>query len=239
MAITRNITIEQGTTVSIAFTALDAVGGNRISLVGKTINAEMKRMFNAYTAYEFEVVVTETEDPETFGDFTINMTADYSSQIEGGRYVYDIEINDAGTITRIYEGLSVCKPQVSTANPYSNVQGIKQFAPNTVHKHDNLQALDGVKDWTLATDTYIEAQHGDKWIVDCTDGSVTIKVPENPPIGFTVDIMDAGLTFSINPLLVTADDIVFYPQSDDGMWITAIYTPLVGYRAFNLGGLVL
>lgn len=236
MAITKNITIEQGATISIPFVALDAVGGNRILLDGKTVKSEMKRMFNAYTAYEFVVEITEyPEDPDTHGNFNLTMTAEYSSQIEGGRYVYDIEIEDNGTVTRIYEGLSICKPQVSTANPYSNVQGIKQFAPNTVHKHDNLLDLDTYKRWKLVSDTYYEAQDGDKLIVNCSTGSVTIKVPNPPPIGFNIDVLDDGQTFDLNPLIFTTDDVVFYPYGVGGDLVTTIYTS-VGFRTFSLGG---
>lgn len=233
MAITKNITIDQGSTISIALQALTGVGGDPIPLedgLGEfTVNAEIKLMFNAYTSYPFTVDITDAAE----GEFELTMDSELSSTIEGGRYVYDVEIVDnAGRITRIYEGLCVVKPQVTTENPYVNVQGIKQFAPDTVHKHGNKQSLDRVQDYKAAVSPYTVVW-GDKLLVDGSTGVFELIVPEAPVAGFEFEFIDVLDTFpdygvEIKDNLATIETIVV------GGYYKAIHTG-VAWKIIKVG----
>lgn len=203
MAITKNITIDQGSDIEIQLQALTGVGGDVIVLdygVGgfATVNSEIKLMFNAYTSYPFTTEVLAGND----GLFKLKLSAELSSTIEGGRYVYDVEIVDNnGKTTRIYEGICIVKPQVSTENPYVNTQGIKQFAPNTIHKHDNKSALDKVS--VFVSQGSHNVVWGEKTIVDASTAQVVLTVPEAPTEGFEFEFVDVDTTFPPFGVLLT------------------------------------
>lgn len=52
-------------------------------------------------------------DP-TAGQVSMELTANTTSSIRAGRYVYDVEIEeDGGVVTRIFEGIATVLPNVT------------------------------------------------------------------------------------------------------------------------------
>lgn len=103
-----NFFIEQGTTFSKTFDLLNT-DGSALVVAGYSANASMKKHFDSSdsTAKVFTCSLAN-------GEVTLSMTAEYSANIEGGRYVYDIKLTDASNnVTRPYEGLITVKPNVT------------------------------------------------------------------------------------------------------------------------------
>lgn len=103
-----NFLIEQGTTVSQVF-ELKNTDGSDVDVTGYSANASMKKHHDSddSTAKIFTTALAN-------GSVTLSMTAEYSANIAGGRYVYDIKLTDASNnVSRPYEGLITVKPNVT------------------------------------------------------------------------------------------------------------------------------
>jgi len=112
MAAIANLTIDQGTTFSSDVTVKDA-NGNPFDLTGYTAIA---RMAKGYSSTRTRTIITCTVAASaTSGVITMSLTADDTTQLEEGRYVYDLEIlqTSSSTITRVIEGVITVRPQVS------------------------------------------------------------------------------------------------------------------------------
>ena len=112
MAAIANLTIDQGTTFSSDVTVKDA-NGNPFDLTGYTALA---RMAKGYSSTRTRTVITCTVAADaTSGVITMALSADETTQLEDGRYVYDLEIlqTSSSTITRVIEGVITVRPQVS------------------------------------------------------------------------------------------------------------------------------
>lgn len=109
MAIRANLSIDQGATFSTIITVTDD-DNNVIDLSSYTGNAQIKKAYSSLNvAQTFTVSVNGS-----LGTVTLSLTANQTSNLVAGRYVYDVKLTEAGgTISRIVEGLVTINPKVS------------------------------------------------------------------------------------------------------------------------------
>lgn len=108
MAIKANIVIDQGTDFSAT---IDVVGANNdiFDLTNYTAAAQMRKNYASSSAVTF--VCTDTGSS---GEITIELTSNTTSQLEPGRYLYDVEIaSSGGSISRVVEGIATVTPGIT------------------------------------------------------------------------------------------------------------------------------
>ena len=107
-----NLTLDQGATFNSDVTVKDS-NGNAFNLTGYTASAKMATGYTS-TRTRTTITCTVNADPTT-GIVTMSLTADQTSALEEGRYVYDLEIlqTSSSTITRVIEGVITVRPQVT------------------------------------------------------------------------------------------------------------------------------
>lgn len=110
MAAKANILIEQGTDFSSTITVQDS-SGNITNLTGYTAAAQIRKHYTSNSAVNF---ATSFGDPRSDGELTLSLTRIQTSNMESGRYVYDVELTDsANTRSRLVEGLVTITPEVT------------------------------------------------------------------------------------------------------------------------------
>jgi hypothetical protein len=121
MAQKNDIVIDQGTTFSTIVNLVDAAN-NPINLTGFTAVAQMKKWYTSLTYTPFTTSINATA-----GSITLSLTANVTSNIIHGEYVYDVDVIDiSNNVTRVVEGIATVTPGVTnmtvedTANTYSN-----------------------------------------------------------------------------------------------------------------------
>jgi hypothetical protein len=108
MAQIQNIYIDQGTTFSLSLGVNDQNGDPK-DLTEYTVAAQMRKSYYSNTSIDFTAEVSLPED----GEVTISLTAEETSAIKAGRYVYDIEITGEDETLRVLEGIVVINPEVT------------------------------------------------------------------------------------------------------------------------------
>jgi hypothetical protein len=109
VAVKSNIIIDQGSTFSTTLNVVDS-DGSPFNLSGYTGAAQMRKTYSSSTSYSFSVAVSDAAG----GALVIAMTATETGAIPGGRYVYDVEITDAGgAISRVVQGIATISPEVT------------------------------------------------------------------------------------------------------------------------------
>jgi hypothetical protein len=108
MAQIQNIYIDQGTTFSLSL-AVNDQNGDLKDLTNYTAAAQMRKSYYTNTSIDFTAEVSLPED----GEVTISLTAEETSAIKAGRYVYDIEITGEDETLRVLEGIVVINPEVT------------------------------------------------------------------------------------------------------------------------------
>ena len=113
MAAIANLTIDQGATFSSDVTVKDA-NNNAFDLTGYSASAKMAKGFSS-TRTRTSITCT-ISTPASSGVVTLSLTADQTTALDEGRYVYDLEIlqTSSSTITRVIEGIITVRPQVTT-----------------------------------------------------------------------------------------------------------------------------
>lgn len=110
MAAKANIVIDQGSDFSTIITISDE-NDIPVDITDYTFAAKAKKHYTSSTSYSFVCNVGSGSD----GELLLSMTANTTSNIAAGRYVYDCEMTDSdGKITRILEGILTVTPQVTT-----------------------------------------------------------------------------------------------------------------------------
>jgi len=106
MATKANLVIDQGTTFSTSLNLQDEYG-LPLDLSGYTANSQMRKWYTSSNASAtFTTGVAN-------GVITLSLTANQTSNLTSGRYVYDVEINSGTTISRVVEGIVTVTPQVT------------------------------------------------------------------------------------------------------------------------------
>lgn len=107
MATKSNIVIDQGATFSTDLTLTDE-NGDALNLVGYTANSQLRKWYTSSNSVAFSTSAnTDT------GVVTLSLTANQTAALTAGRYVYDVEISDGTTISRIVEGIVTVTPNVT------------------------------------------------------------------------------------------------------------------------------
>ena len=108
MAQVQNIYIDQGTTFSFTIAVADQFGDPK-DLTDYIAASQMRKSFYTNTSIDFTAEISSPLD----GEVTISLTAEETSNIKAGRYVYDIEITNDEETLRILEGIVVVNPEVT------------------------------------------------------------------------------------------------------------------------------
>jgi hypothetical protein len=104
------IFIEQGASFNTDVEISDANGAPK-NLSDYSVYSQIRKSYYSTTSYDFTINVT---DP-LFGTVEMDLSAEETSNIQPGRYVYDVVIknNDTGHVTRIFEGVATVLPRVT------------------------------------------------------------------------------------------------------------------------------
>tara|TARA_Y100000389_G_C17471490_1_gene531697 strand:+ start:28992 stop:29318 length:327 start_codon:yes stop_codon:yes gene_type:complete len=107
MAAVHNLYIDQGTHFSAEVVIFDDFN-TAWNLTGYTGEAKLKKSYYSSTAHDFNVAIGSD------GKITLSMTSAITTDIEQGRYVYDVVISSTGgTKTRVIEGVATINPGVT------------------------------------------------------------------------------------------------------------------------------
>jgi hypothetical protein len=110
MATISNIFIDQGADFSTTVTISDS-NGDALDLSSYTALAQVRKTYESTTSTAFAATFASDR---TTGQITISLTDTQTSDLESGRYVWDLLITDAlGTKTRVVEGIATVNPSVS------------------------------------------------------------------------------------------------------------------------------
>lgn len=107
MATKSNLVIDQGATFSTDLTLTDE-NGDALNLVGYTANSQIRKWYTSTNSVSFS-----TSTNTNSGTVTLSLTANQTASLTAGRYVYDVEISDGTTISRIVEGIITVTPNVT------------------------------------------------------------------------------------------------------------------------------
>ena len=108
MATKANLVIDQGTTFSTDLNLTDE-NGDPLQLSGYTATSQMRKW---YTSTNAAATFTTSINVDT-GVVTLSLTPFQTNNLTAGRYVYDVELNDGSTVSRIVEGIITVTPQVT------------------------------------------------------------------------------------------------------------------------------
>jgi len=107
-----NLLIEQGSTFEISIQIFSDDDTPR-DLTGLLVNAQLRRNFQSRNAVDFTVEITTP----TEGEFKLKLTAQQTSALRSGRYVYDIEVIDDSVapiiVARALQGIARVSPEVT------------------------------------------------------------------------------------------------------------------------------
>jgi len=108
MATKANLVIDQGATFLVELDLKDE-NGDILVLSGYTANSQIRKWYtSSNTAASFSTAVNVAN-----GSITLSLTSAQTSNLVAGRYVYDVEIQDNTSVTRIIEGIVTVTPQVT------------------------------------------------------------------------------------------------------------------------------
>jgi hypothetical protein len=108
MASKANLVIDQGATFSTDLTLKDQYG-NMLELAGYTANSQIRKWYtSSAVSATFSTAINTIS-----AVVTLSLTSDQTSSLVAGRYVYDVEIKDSITTSRIIEGIVTVTPQVT------------------------------------------------------------------------------------------------------------------------------
>ena len=103
-----NIVIDQGATFNTSVNLTDDYG-DLMDLTNYSASAQLRKHYTSSNAVSFDVTLGGAN-----GTITLGMSANTTSSLVAGRYVYDVELtNTTGSIERILEGIVSVTPQVT------------------------------------------------------------------------------------------------------------------------------
>lgn len=109
MAVKANIVIDQGTDFSAAITVTQSDGTTPFDLTGFATSAQMRKNYASTTATTFSSSHTGNT-----GVITLTLDNTITTDIEPGRYLYDVEItSSANNVTRVVEGIVTVTPGIT------------------------------------------------------------------------------------------------------------------------------
>lgn len=109
MAVRANIIIDQGTDFSANLNVTDD-SGNALNLSTYTIASQIRKHYTSSNSVSFSTSTANAEN----GIILLNISANTTSNMNAGRYVYDVELtSNTGIVTRLVEGYVTIHPQVT------------------------------------------------------------------------------------------------------------------------------
>ena len=85
--------------------------GDPLNLGGYTAKSQMRKWYTSTNAITFNTSINTSN-----GSITLELDANVTATICPGRYVYDVDVTDTISITRVVEGLVFVNPGVTSAN---------------------------------------------------------------------------------------------------------------------------
>lgn len=108
MAIKANLIIDQGSTYSTILNLTDDDDAV-INLTGYVGTAQIRKHYTSSANTPFTVTISPLD-----GTVALSLTANQTSNLVAGRYVYDVELTNAsGIVSRVVEGIVTVTPQVT------------------------------------------------------------------------------------------------------------------------------
>jgi hypothetical protein len=111
MATKANLMMDQGATFSVTINITDD-NGLPLDLSGFTASSQMKKWYTSSNSVTFNTTINTQA-----GFIVLELDANLTSFIVPGRYVYDVDITDGISITRVVEGLVYVSPGVTNITP--------------------------------------------------------------------------------------------------------------------------
>jgi len=108
MATKANLVIDQGSTFSTDLSLTDE-NGDPLDLDGYTANSQIRKWYTSTTASATFTTYISVPD----GTITLSLNDTQTGALVSGRYVYDVEINNGVTVSRVVEGIVTVTPQVT------------------------------------------------------------------------------------------------------------------------------
>ena len=108
MATKANLVIDQGSTFSSDLSLTDE-NGDPLNLQNYTANSQIRKWYSSSNA----AATFTTAINVATGIITLSLTANQTSNLISGRYVYDVEISAGSEVSRIVEGIVTVTPQVT------------------------------------------------------------------------------------------------------------------------------
>ena len=108
MAAISNLYLDAGSTFSAIIT-IRGSDGNPLNLSNYTVASQMRKSYGSTTAHNFNASVFDA----TSGKVRLQLSAEQSSLIKPGRYLYDIEITTGATKLRVVEGLAIITAEIT------------------------------------------------------------------------------------------------------------------------------
>lgn len=106
MATKANLVIDQGSTFASSIDILDE-NDEPVNLTGYSARGQIRKHYSSSNSVSFTTTVSN-------GSVVISLTANQTTNMVSGRYVYDIELVDpANTVLRILEGIVTVTPEVT------------------------------------------------------------------------------------------------------------------------------
>ena len=108
MADVKNFNIDQGATFYSNIQYLD-INKNPISLSGFDVKAQLRKTYYSANAVTFTSNIVNA----TYGNISLTLPANATSNLRVGRYVYDLRANIGNITYRIAEGIITVNPGVT------------------------------------------------------------------------------------------------------------------------------
>jgi hypothetical protein len=107
MATKANLVIDQGATFSTSMT-LEDVNGDYLQLGGYTANSQIRKWYTSSNAAAVFAVSADNT-----GTLTLSLSANQTSSLASGRYVYDVILSSGNVVSRVVEGIVTVTPKVT------------------------------------------------------------------------------------------------------------------------------
>jgi hypothetical protein len=107
MATKANLVIDQGSTFSTDIVLEDA-NGDYLQIDDYSVSSQIRKWYSSANA---AAVFTGTKPAS--GTVRLSLTANQTSSLTAGRYVYDVVLTNADTISRVVEGIVTVTPKVT------------------------------------------------------------------------------------------------------------------------------
>jgi len=109
MASKVNLVIDQGTTYNL-YVELNDQDGNPLSGENYTPSGKIRKHYGSANSTSFAASLSNTGT----GVLILSLTANQTSSLQYGKYVYDVELSDSSNnITRVFEGTVLVTPEAT------------------------------------------------------------------------------------------------------------------------------